>query len=217
MTVNDTVMFNNNSPLFESIANDIESKGVSINTCALPSNITALLVQHINDLPAQSFQRAGVGRGKNLIINEVIRTDDIAWITDNNVACSAWLNWTSSLQNYLNKRLYLGLCLFESHFAYYKKGDYYKKHKDAFKGEGNRVLSIVIYLNQNWADEDGGKLVIYNEQPPFPQDLHEHKTMVSPTMGTIVVFLSEEFPHEVLTAKKDRYSIAGWFRGSRKI
>jgi SM-20-related protein len=217
MTVNDAVMFNENAPLFESIANDIYSKGVSINTCALPSNMTALLVQYIKDLPAQSFQRAGVGRGKNHIINEVIRTDDIAWITDDNVACSTWLNWTSSLQSYLNKHLYLGLCLFESHFAYYKKGDYYKKHKDAFKGEGNRVLSIVIYLNKNWADEDGGELVIYNQNTPSPQDLHENKTLVSPTMGTIVVFLSEEFPHEVLTAKKDRYSIAGWFRGSRQI
>ncbi|WP_338057695.1 2OG-Fe(II) oxygenase [Shewanella japonica] len=34
---------------------------------------------------------------------------------------------------------------------------------------------------------------------------------VTPSLGTIVVFLSEEFPHEVLPAKLDRYSIAGWF------
>lgn len=31
-------------------------------------------------------------------------------------------------------------------------------------------------------------------------------------LGTLVVFLSEEFEHEVLPAKRDRYSIAGWFR-----
>jgi SM-20-related protein len=33
-----------------------------------------------------------------------------------------------------------------------------------------------------------------------------------PTYGTLVVFLSDEFPHEVLKAHRDRYSIAGWFR-----
>jgi SM-20-related protein len=35
---------------------------------------------------------------------------------------------------------------------------------------------------------------------------------VQPLHGTVVVFLSEEFPHEVLPASRDRYSIAGWFR-----
>jgi len=35
---------------------------------------------------------------------------------------------------------------------------------------------------------------------------------VLPQLGTLVVFLSEEFPHEVLAAQRDRYSIAGWFR-----
>jgi len=28
----------------------------------------------------------------------------------------------------------------------------------------------------------------------------------------LVVFLSEEFPHEVLKAKRSRFSVAGWFR-----
>lgn len=27
-----------------------------------------------------------------------------------------------------------------------------------------------------------------------------------------MLFLSEEFPHEVLPASRERYSIAGWFR-----
>jgi SM-20-related protein len=33
-----------------------------------------------------------------------------------------------------------------------------------------------------------------------------------PQGGTLAVFLSEEFPHEVLAANRTRYSIAGWFR-----
>jgi SM-20-related protein len=40
---------------------------------------------------------------------------------------------------------------------------------------------------------------------------------VVPQMGTLVVFLSERFPHEVLPAHADRYSIAGWFRVNTSI
>ena len=43
-----------------------------------------------------------------------------------------------------------------------------------------------------------------NEIEPFAR--------VMPRMGKLAVFLSEEFPHEVLPARRDRYSIAGWFR-----
>ena len=85
-------------------------------------------------------------------------------ITNNSEAGSAWVTRAESLQRFLNKRLFLGLFSFESHFAHYNKGDFYKKHKDAFKGEGNRVLSVVVYLNQQWSSEDGGELVIYNNQ-----------------------------------------------------
>ena len=35
---------------------------------------------------------------------------------------------------------------------------------------------------------------------------------VAPAVGTLAVFLSEDFEHEVLPARRDRYSIAGWFR-----
>ena len=46
----------------------------------------------------------------------------------------------------------------------------------------------------------------------------EHsKITVTPNFGTIVVFLSEEFPHEVLPALRDRYAIAGWFRLNTSI
>ena len=35
---------------------------------------------------------------------------------------------------------------------------------------------------------------------------------VNPTFGKMIIFLSESFPHAVLTAGKQRRSIAGWFR-----
>ena len=102
------------------------------------------------------------------------------------------------------ERLFLGLFNFESHFAVYRPGDFYRRHLDAFRGDSNRVLSLVTYLNSDWDPEDGGELVIY------PQD--EPALRVTPGFGTLVLFLSASFPHEVLAARRERYSVAGWFR-----
>tara|TARA_R110002124_G_scaffold56872_2_gene160027 strand:- start:2613 stop:3302 length:690 start_codon:yes stop_codon:yes gene_type:complete len=203
--------------LFELIANDVIDKGHSIRPYALPENLTALLLQHITELASENFKRAGIGRAKEHTINDFIRTDEICWITGNSSAGCAWIKWTRLLQEYLNKRLFLGLFSFESHFSHYAKGDFYKKHKDAFKGEGNRVLSVVVYLNQNWSRDDGGELVIYDQSLANSAIIEHNKITVTPSFGTIVVFLSEEFPHEVLPALRDRYAIAGWFRLNTSI
>ena len=74
------------------------------------------------------------------------------------------------------------------------------------------MLSVVVYLNDNWSDDDGGELILYDNQLLASSDTDTRIVIVTPNLGTIVVFLSEEFPHEVLPAKGDRYSIAGWFR-----
>ena len=99
----------------------------------------------------------------------------------------------------------LGLTRFESHFAHYSPGSFYRRHLDAFKGDSNRTLSVVFYLNPEWQPHHGGELVLYDnaglELGRFP-----------PTQGALAVYLSEEFPHEVLRTESDRYSIAGWFR-----
>jgi SM-20-related protein len=110
------------------------------------------------------------------------------------------------MQQYVNRSLFMGLFSFESHFACYEPGKFYKRHVDAFKGQGNRVLSLVAYLNDDWTSEDGGELVLYADE----SDLIG--TRVLPTKGTFVVFLSEQFPHEVLPAARSRHSVAGWFR-----
>ena len=212
-----TIHSRGDTTLFESISNDIIEKGYSIRPHALPTDLTSLLLQHIIDLPIENFKRAGIGRSKDHQLNNFIRTDEICWITNNSKASNAWLNWTEALQAYLNRRLFLGLFSFESHFTHYAKGHFYKKHKDAFKGEGNRVLSVVVYLNQHWSPTDGGELVIYDNKSAVSSVIDHRTITVNPSFGTIVVFLSEEFPHEVLSAKRDRYSIAGWFRLNNSI
>ena len=196
----------NDDMLFSKIADDIYEHGYSIMPTALPEVLTHQLFTHQQLMEADKFKNAGIGRGNNFLTNEFVRTDEISWITGESAAGKDWLEWVSGLQRYLNRRLFLGLFSFESHFAHYSPGNYYKRHYDAFKGESNRVLSLVVYFNSNWLPDDGGELVIYKG------DHDQEGIKVIPLMGTLVAFLSEEFPHEVLAANRDRYSIAGWFR-----
>ncbi len=203
-TTNDTTSYNES--LFERIATDLESQGYSICPAALPEHLQHLLYHHQQSMDAEQFRQAGIGRGKAYLKNEFVRSNEICWISGESEAGEQWLAWTRELQTYLNRRLYLGLFSFESHFAHYHPGDFYKRHYDAFRGESIRRLSLVTYLNPQWANDDGGELVLYRDEPD-QEGIH-----VVPLMGTLVIFLSEEFPHEVLPANRDRLSIAGWFR-----
>jgi SM-20-related protein len=194
-----------NDAIFESIANDLSIKGYSVRSNAIPSTLIQSLAKEAFDKPLKYFKKAGIGRQSQHVLDDAIRSDQICWIDNTTEAGNTWLNWADSLKQYLNRRLFLGLNYFESHFAHYDQGSFYKKHKDAFVGQGNRILSIVTYFNERWLPQDGGQLVIYDE-------LGKELKRVLPECGTLVIFLSEEFPHEVLSAQRERYSIAGWFR-----
>ena len=197
--------------LFGLIADDLERQGYSVRPGALPDTLANALYAHQQSMQASKYVSAGIGRGDDYLQNEFVRTDEICWITGTSAAGQQWLDWTAALQRFLNRRLFLGLFSFESHFAHYAPGDYYKRHYDAFRGQTNRVLSVVTYLNPGWAPGEGGELVLY-------RDDHDRDGLkVLPLFGTLVVFLSEEFPHEVLPASRDRYSIAGWFRVNTSI
>jgi len=183
---------------------------------ALPPALSAALSAQVRDMTQTDFAAAGVSRGAGHKLDERVRRDQISWIEGVTEAEREWLAWCSRLQLYLNQRLYLGLFSFESHFAHYAPGAFYKKHVDAFKqndtgiGAG-RLVSLVAYLNPCWQGANGGELLIYEDSSADPV------AIVQPHHGTVVLFLSEEVPHEVAPALCDRYSIAGWFRvnGSR--
>ncbi|HLR17336.1 MAG TPA: 2OG-Fe(II) oxygenase [Alcanivoracaceae bacterium] len=203
---------NNDDTLFGLIADDLVKQGYSIRPGALPANIAdALHAYQQEDLSTSKYVNAGIGRGSKYFKTEFVRSDEICWITGESEAGSLWIDWTARLQRFLNQRLFLGLFSFESHFAHYPPGAFYKRHYDAFRGDVNRVLSVVTYLNPSWGHEDGGELVLYQND----EDTEGRK--VIPLYGTLVVFLSEEFPHEVLPAQRDRYSIAGWYRVNTSI
>lgn len=192
--------------IFENIVDDLVTKGFSIQEHGLPDFITQALLACQRSISEAEYQAAGIGRAENYQKVEKVRGDEICWITGSSSEGALWLSWCEAMQQYVNRSLFMGLFSFESHFACYEPGKFYKRHVDAFKGQGNRVLSLVAYLNDDWTSEDRGELVLYADE----SDLIG--TRVLPMKGTFVVFLSEQFPHEVLPAARCRHSVAGWFR-----
>lgn len=197
---------NESDALFETIASDLSATGYSVLPNVLPLSLLDKLSSHVQTMSAADFKKAGIGRDSEHQLNQVVRSDEICWINNDSDAGTDWLEWVESLQTFFNRRLFLGLFSSESHYAHYGPGDFYKKHSDAFKGEANRVLSMVVYLNRDWLAEEGGELLIYTGEET------QATIKVTPSFGTVVVFLSEDFPHEVLPARRDRFSIATWFR-----
>lgn len=197
--------------LFESIAIGLETKGYVVLPSALPEYLADGLVDYLAILEDTEFHNARIGRGNDQVRNNFVRRDRIHWIDNSHNGGVEWLAWLGKLKLYLNRRLFLGLFSCESHLSRYQPGDFYRKHLDAFKGESNRVLSLVAYLNRGWETEHGGELVIYS--PDGGAEL----VRVLPCYRSLALFLSEEFPHEVLPTARNRYGVAAWFRVNTSI
>lgn len=193
------------SSVFEQICHDLSTTGFSICPFSLPHSLATALRTYALNQNHGTFQPAGIGRKQQHSVELEIRNDRIVWLDGKNEVETQWLDWIEQLRVSINQHLYLGLFSFESHLACYQPGQYYRRHRDAFRGNTNRVLSIVVYLNEEWRSQDGGELVIYQD------DNDQVGTKVAPQFATVAVFLSERFPHEVLPAKRPRLSIAGWF------
>lgn len=188
------------------IAAALAAEGYIILDDILPVDLLVSLASQATSSTANTYKAAGVGREQGMQHNAAVRNDEISWIDSSNPAGKEYLDWMERLRSELNRRLFIGVFDYESHYAHYAPGAYYKTHLDAFKGNTNRIVTTVLYLNSNWQPENGGELVVYSPD----SDCILQKIL--PEYGRLVIFLSDKFPHEVLPANKDRYSIAGWFR-----
>lgn len=152
-----------------------------------------------------TFQPAKVGKGPNKIRKEEVRGDYTLWVDPIKPprAFSALVGLLDDLKLRVNRELLLGVKDFECHLAFYPSGTFYKTHIDRFSADSSRVFSFVFYLHEEWKKEWGGELVIYDRQG---------KTLstISPEPGSMVCFLSDEFPHEVKPAARERRSFTGW-------
>jgi SM-20-related protein len=193
-------------PLLLRIVDDLAACGWSQQNIFLPEDLTLELAAECRKRATEGeLAPAAVGRGPFQEIREGIRGDHIQWIEPGQVeSCDSYLSLMDSLRVAINRGLFLGLEDFESHFALYPPGAFYLKHVDRFRDDDRRMVSVVVYLNQDWLPGHGGQLRMYLDQG-VERD-------VVPTGGCLVVFLSGEVPHEVLPATRERLSLTGWFR-----
>ena len=193
----------------ERIADSLAQRGWMVVDDFFRPELTAALRRDCRTSSRQGhFRKAAVGSGERRQTRAEVRGDEILWMQhpapgEPQRTC---LDRFEQLRLTLNRTLQLGLFEFESHFARYPAGAFYARHIDQLRGDNRRKLSCVLYLNENWKPEDGGELRLYVDG-----DGMEFEDVL-PQGGRLVVFLSGRFAHEVLPAKRERMSIAGWFK-----
>ena len=191
----------------ENILNDLEQQGWSVQEHFFSTELTQQLKETLSSVRQQGLlKQAGIGRKNDFHIEQSIRSDEISWFDEQNINKSQkeYLSITQQLQDAINQRFFLGLFELEVHFALYSPNAFYKRHLDQHKNQDTRVITLITYLNENWNKEDGGELQLY---------LNNGETIsVLPTAGTVVCFMSADYEHEVLPAKRERASLTGWFR-----
>lgn len=189
------------------VADDLESQGYAIVPAFVPPATVAALRARVDALDAAGELRtAGVGRGAQRVVDTGARGDRIRWIDprEDHSTEQALHAALDAVRLGVNRVLALGLFDVELHYALYPPGTGYAPHVDRFRDDDARVLSCVLYLNEAWTHADGGALRLH---------LARDGTIdVLPVAGTLVAFLSARFLHEVLPARRTRYSVTGWFR-----
>jgi SM-20-related protein len=191
------------STVNNTIADALAGPGWVVIPHFLPADALAEL-QHLAHARRAQFVAAGVGREAAHQVRQEIRGDAVLWVENDDAEMAAANQRMSDLQQQLNRELYLGLAELEWHFARYPVGSFYRRHLDQHRDQDTRVVTVVQYLNDNWSESDGGQLRIYLDA--------ENHIDVTPHGGTLVVFLSNQFEHEVLPAQRERLSLTGWYR-----
>ncbi len=169
-------------------------------THALANRLTALINANV-------LQAAKIGRASGAQRQSKVRSDATHWLDDapTDPTERSAVSAINALRIELNQALCLGATHSELHYAHCPAGASYSVHRDRFGDDDARLVSLVFYLNESWRLSAGGELMIYNDAM---QPLHR----VTPQAGTMVAFLSERFPHEVLPATTSRLSLTGWLR-----
>jgi SM-20-related protein len=151
------------------------------------------------------FTAACIGGAGSVQRREEIRGDSICWIGPPLLpAEQTLLQGLERLRLQLNRAALLGLFDLELHYARYPTGAAYARHVDQPQGRSQRQVSLVLYLNEDWAPAAGGELRLF--------DAAGGHRDVKPIAGRLVCFLTSGREHEVLPAVRDRLSISGWFR-----
>ncbi|HEV2682687.1 MAG TPA: 2OG-Fe(II) oxygenase [Rhodanobacter sp.] len=189
---------------FHDIATTLATDG----WCVVPDFLSATQTQALADEcralhDAQRLTPARVGATRTAT---PLRGDSTHWFQTGSpsVPQQVFADRLDALRVALNRELMLGLVECESHYAVYPPGAGYTRHLDRLRDSDARVVSAVFYLNEAWQAADGGALRLYLDDGSS-RDIFPHA-------GTLLLFLSAQFEHEVLPATRERMSIACWMR-----
>ena len=194
--------------IFDTLINSFIKDNIGIADHFLDESLSLHLKENLNALyKDQQFLAAGTGNKKLVNHDKLVRGDMIYWLDrkHNNTNENKFFNLMDSFISYLNSTCYTGITGYEFHYTIYEKGSFYKKHIDQFQNNKNRAYSMIMYLNTDWQQKDGGELCLHH---------NDHLQNVSPTNGKCVFFKSSELAHEVLITQQPRLSITGWLKTS---
>lgn len=154
-------------------------------------------------LEDSEFSKAAIGSSEDRQIESTIRGDFIYWLDQQEDSeVSELFGLFDEVVGQLKQQLFLSLSDYEFHFALYPPKTRYEKHVDQFHGRNNRVISMLIYLNEDWKPGDGGELKIYESDGK--------EVLVEPLAKRLVMFKSDTVEHEVMLTQKHRKSLTGW-------
>lgn len=150
-----------------------------------------------------NFKEAGIGAHSDFQVDAKVRGDFTYWLDrKRDVQLQNYWDVLDETILIFNRYCYLSLSGYEFHLAHYPSGGHYDKHLDQFENRNNRMISMIIYLNDDWIDGDGGELEIFEKNGT--------SFLVQPIGARCVMFKSAVVPHAVLKAHKSRFSLTGW-------
>lgn len=199
----------------EALFQSLQDQGWAVSDDAIPQSLQESLYRQSQTLwQAGHFHEAHIGRQESNVLRTDIRGDSICWLETEEPLTqnSDFFSWAADLRQELNQRFYLGLRSEEFHFARYPSGRGYKKHIDQHRSSQHRKISLVLYLNPQWATGDGGELCLYS-----PGNEEHELLRILPQPARLVIFRSDTIPHEVLPALQTRWSLTGWFRNDSEL
>jgi SM-20-related protein len=185
---------------------DLRTDGIAVRDRFLTrSQIRALTASAQKRREQGGFAAARIGADRQLQRRAEIRGDSICWLTEPLSAPErTLLRRFEGLRVQMNRDSFLGLFELELHYAWYPPGTGYARHVDQPQHRNQRLVSLVLYLNERWEPSDGGELRIFSEDEEYRD--------IEPVAGRLVVFLTERREHEVLPTRRSRLSLTGWFR-----
>jgi SM-20-related protein len=151
------------------------------------------------------FAAARTGRAGRAQRRPEVRGDEICWLADARTPAERDVfERFEALRLACNQEALLGLFDLELHYARYAPGAAYARHVDQPADRAERKISLILYLNSAWTGADGGALRQFD-------GAGAHRD-IAPLGGRLVAFASAGREHEVLPARRTRWSLSGWLR-----